>query len=189
MSPRHPTESTATLLFRLRGGDDGAREQLIARYLPMLRRWAHGRMPARARSLADTDDLVQVTLLKALDRLGEFEPRGEGAFLAYLRRILLNSLRDELRRAASRPGEPLALELPDGMPSLVEQAIGREMVERYEQALEELEERPREAIILRLEFGYSHQEVAEAVGYPSANTARMAVARALVRVSELLGAA
>jgi RNA polymerase sigma-70 factor (ECF subfamily) len=76
-------ESTAGLLERVRGGDAGARERLLSRYVPALRRWAHGRLPPRARELADTDDLVQVTLIRALDHLGDFEPRRPGAFLAW----------------------------------------------------------------------------------------------------------
>jgi RNA polymerase sigma-70 factor (ECF subfamily) len=60
------------------------------------------------------------------------------------------------------------------------------VLERYEEALLSLEERQREAVILRLEFDYSHEEVAQAVGCPSANAARMLVSRALLRLAEIL---
>ncbi|HEV8628737.1 MAG TPA: sigma-70 family RNA polymerase sigma factor [Thermoanaerobaculia bacterium] len=182
--PDAPVEATAVLLDRARRGDAAARDRLAARFLPLLQRWAHGRLPPRARGAVDTDDLVQVTLVKALERLASFEPRHEGAFLAYLRRILLNKLRDEIRRAG--PGrQPLDERLPAPL-SLVEETIGREVVARYEEALQELEQRQRESVILRLEFGYSHEEVAAAVGCPTANAARMLVSRALVRLAELL---
>ena len=46
-------DSTQQLLHRIRAGDDAARERLLARYLPMLRRWAHGRLPSYARDLGD----------------------------------------------------------------------------------------------------------------------------------------
>src|SRR5206468_605262 len=62
-------ESTATLLARLRKGDLAARDRILARYRPTLQRWAHGRLPSRARGLVDTDDLVQITLIRALNRL------------------------------------------------------------------------------------------------------------------------
>jgi RNA polymerase sigma-70 factor (ECF subfamily) len=180
-------ESTSVLLARVRAGDAAARERLVARYLPLLRRWAHGRLPGYARGAIDTDDLVQNTMLRALDRVGEFEPRREGAFLAYLRRTLLNALRDEIRRSRRRPaGEQLGDELADALPSAVEQAIGKQLVERYEAALETLQENQREAVILSVEFGYSPPEIAAAIGSPSANAARMVVARALVRIAELL---
>ncbi len=180
-------ESTALLLAEVREGDADARERLIARYLPMLRRWARGRLPRNARDLTDTDDLVQITLLRALNNIEEFEPQREGSFLAYLRHIVLNAVRDEVRRAVKRPGKvALPEELPIPSPSLLDQSIGREAVEAYEAALASLPDDKQEAVILRIEFGMSYPEIAEAVGSPSANSARMMVVRSLVRLAELL---
>jgi RNA polymerase sigma-70 factor (ECF subfamily) len=178
-------ETTASLLARLRDGDDSARDRLLLRYLPILRRWAHGRLPARARDIADTDDLVQVTLLAALDHVKEFEPRQEGAFLAYLRRILINRIRDEIRSAGRRPQrEPLGVDHVEESASPLERAIGREVLGAYEAALSKLPAEQQQAVILRIEMGFTHQQVAEALGLPSPNAARMMVARALVRVAE-----
>jgi len=180
-------ESTAALLGRVRAGDEAAREILVRRFLPALRRWAHGRLPPPARGLVDTDDLVQVALLRALHRVESFEPERAGAFLAYLRRIILNAVRDELRRAARRPRpETLPEELVDPAPSLVEQAIGREAMAAYEAALARLGDRQQEAVILRIEFGLTYEEIAEAIGSPSANAARMTVSRALLRLAEVM---
>jgi len=180
-------ESTAALLALVQGGDAAARDRLVGRYLPILRRWARGRLPAAARGLSDTDDLVQVTLIRALDHVNDFELRREGAFLAYLRRILLNAMRDEIRRSVRRPGgEEVSADLVDPAPSALEQAIGSDLVERYEAALADLPEDHREAVILRVEFGFTYPEIAEALGKPSSNAARMTVARALVRLSEAL---
>lgn len=178
-------ESTAALLSLVRDGDGDARDRLLSRYLPALRRWAHGRLPNRARGMVDTDDLVQVSLLRALDHVTRFEPRHEGAFLAYLRRIVLNAIRDEIRRSARRPGaDELSEELADGTPSPVERAVGREVVEAYETALARLGEVQQEAVIMRVEMGFSYQEIAAALGRPSANAARMTVSRALLRLAE-----
>ncbi len=187
MSDQKPRslESTVVLLDRLRAGDESAREHLLARYLPILRRWAHGRLPARARDLSDTDDLVQVTLIRALSHLDRFEVRREGAFLAYLRTVLLNALRDELRRASRSPDHGVPLEsVADLLPSPVEAAVGRETLEMYEEALSKLGEDQREAVILRVEFGYTYGEIADAMGKPSTNAARMVVVRALEKVVE-----
>jgi RNA polymerase sigma-70 factor (ECF subfamily) len=65
-------ESTIALLDRARSGDAGATERLLRRFLPVLQRWAHRRLPAGARSMAETDDLVQVTLMRALHRVPTF---------------------------------------------------------------------------------------------------------------------
>ena len=183
--PASNLSSTSILLDRVRQGDDGAAELLVARYLPVLERWAHGRLPAEARGLVDTHDLVQVTLIKALDHMRGFRSRREGAFFAYLRQILLNSLRDELRRARRRPrGEAIEESLPDPSPSLLEQQVGRETLELYEAALASLPEQHQEAVILRIEFGFTHPQIAEALGMPSENAARMCVSRALARLAE-----
>jgi len=181
-----PLDSTAVLIGRVQAGDAAAREQLVARYLPLLRRWAHGRLPPHARGLADTSDLVQVTLIRALDHLGTFEPRREGAFLAYLRRTLMNLLRNEIRRSVHHPTESMPDEVLDERASLLDQLIGKEVIEDYEAGLASLPEAMQEAVILRLEFGFSHREIADAIGSPSPNAARMLISRALVRLSKAM---
>jgi RNA polymerase sigma-70 factor (ECF subfamily) len=59
-------------------------------------------------------------------------------------------------------------------------------VERFERALARLDPEPREAVILRIEFGFSHQQVADALGKPTAEAARATVARALVALSKAM---
>lgn len=179
--------STSELLDRIRDGDPDARDLLVARYLPLLRTWAHGRLPSRARGLVETDDLVQVTLLRTLDHMHEFETRREGAFVAYLRRALMNTLRNEIRRASYRVAEPIDDNLADRT-SLIEQMMGKEIVDAYETGLARMPETLQEAVILKLEFGYGYREIAEAIGSPSADAARMLVSRALLKLSRAMDA-
>lgn len=182
-----PLDSTALLIERARGGDDAAREVLFARFLPVLRAWGHRRLPSRARDLADTEDLVQVTLLRALRRLGEFRPEREGAFLAYLRTILLNAVREEIRRSSRRGTRAdVSEELPDAQRPVVEQVAGRQALALYERALATLPEHAQHAVLLRIEFGYSYEQVAEATGARSPDAARMTVVRALGALAEAL---
>lgn len=179
-----PLDTTAALLTRIRGGDPAAREALFARFLPVLRRWARGRLPQGMRDLAETDDVVQVALIRALDRLDHFAGEREGAFLAYLRHILVNLVRDEMRSHQRRPGRTSLDDLAEGdAPSLVQQAVGFETLATYERALEQLPELQREAVMLRVEFGYSFEEIASALGNPSSDAARMVVTRALAKVA------
>jgi RNA polymerase sigma-70 factor (ECF subfamily) len=178
-------ETSLTLLERARAGDTHARDALIERYLPRLRRWAAGRLPVWARDAVDTQDLVQETLARAFTRIEGFEVRGEGALLAYLRQGVLNRIRDCYRRHVRRPGRgALDPDAADPAPSPLEQAIGREAIERYERALARLRPADREAIIARVEMGASNDEIAEALGKPTANAARMAVERALLRLAQ-----
>jgi RNA polymerase sigma factor (sigma-70 family) len=178
-------ESTFRLIERARAGDKEAIERLFARHLKPLQRWASGRLPKWARDLADTDDLVQDTLAQTFKRIDAFEPRRVGALQAYLRQAVLNRIRNELRRKGRQPH---ATDL-DGIDvesaeSPLEQAIGREAVERYEGALQRLTADEREAIIARVELGYSYEELAEALGKPTSEAARKAARRALVRLAE-----
>jgi RNA polymerase sigma factor (sigma-70 family) len=178
-------ESSFALLLRARDGDVGARDELFTRYLPRLRQWAHGRLPPWARGAVETGDLVQDTLLQVVKKIDAFQPQHEGAFYAYVRQALANRIRDEIRRAQRRgPSEPLDTAQPTLEPSPLEHAIGREKLEHYEEALQQLRPEDREAIILRIELGLSVSEVAEALGKPSDAAAHMAVSRAVVRLTK-----
>ena len=178
-------DSTLTLLARAREGDEQALNDLFARYLPVLRRWASGRLPRWARDLADTPDLVQETLLRTFKKIDRFDQRGEGAFQAYLRQAVMNRIRDELRSARRRPsGVAIDAELATEAPSPLEAAIGAEALDRYDAALEMISEDDRELIVGRLELGLTYAELAAATGRPTAGAARMAAVRALVRLAE-----
>ncbi len=184
-----PLESTASLLQQVAEGDEQARERLCRQFLPLLTRWAHGRLPHYARDLSETQDLVQGALISALDKVEDFDALREGAFLAYLRKILLNNIRMEIRRVTRRNAHGFAdaeaePESPDA--SILSEVIGVDVLERYEAALMTLTDKAREAVILRVEFGYSFPEIALATDAPSANSARMLVSRSLVQLAEAM---
>ncbi|MDP2320142.1 MAG: sigma-70 family RNA polymerase sigma factor [Acidobacteriota bacterium] len=183
--PGHaPADSTTVLLQRVQAGDEGAMELLLARYLPRLRRWARGRLPQWARDLADTNDLVQDTLVRTFRRLDDFENRGDGALDAYLRQVLLNRIREEIRRAGRRVEHTaLSTGLPADQTSPLEAAVGSETWARYRQALTALRPLDREIVVARVELGWDNDRIAQAFGKPSANAARMAVERALFRLA------
>ena len=172
--------STIDLLERFKQGDNQAVDLLVERSLPPLKRWARGRLPQWARGVAETQDLVQDAVIRALPRLKTFEARHPGALQAYLRQAITNHIRDEIRKVNARPAPAeLSDNQPAGGPSPLEEVIGREGVERYETALRTLRPADREAIVARLELQQSYEEVAIALGKPSADAARMAVARAV----------
>lgn len=179
--------STTDLLRRAQLGDSEALNELFRRHLGPLRRWARGRLPRWTRDLRDTEDLVQDTLAQTLKHVQDFEPRHDGALQAYLRQALLNRVRDEVRRANRRPA-PAGLDDPDGFvdsaTSPLDEAIGHEAVEGYEAALQRLRAEERELIIARVEMQQSYQQIAATHGKTSADAARMAVTRALVRLAE-----
>jgi len=178
-------QSTAELLNAVRRGHDEALAVVLRRCVPALRRWARGRLPAGARGLLETEDLVQETVVRVLKRLPTFESRHAGALQAYLRQAILNRIRDEARRVRRLPQQvDLDDDYVDLSDSPLDKAIGRERAGRYDAALQRLSPRQREAIVARIELQCSYQEIAVAMGKPSADAARVAVVRALYRLQE-----
>jgi RNA polymerase sigma-70 factor (ECF subfamily) len=178
-------ERTTDLVDKAKSGDRDALDRLCTRFLPPLRRWASGRLPRWSRDLMDTDDLVQETVIRAVKRMGSFESRHDGALQAYLRQAIVNRIRDEIRRTGRSPAtSELDENQRDAGASPLEQAIGHEALDRYEAALARLRPEEREAIVARIEMESSYQEVARALGKPSADAARMTVSRALLKLAE-----
>jgi RNA polymerase sigma factor (sigma-70 family) len=166
---RGDRESTGALIDRARHGDQQALERLFARHLRLLPRWASGRLPRWARDFADTDDLVHDVLLQTFTRIGESDPRGVGALRAYLRRAVVNRLRDELRRKGRRPD---STDLDDlELAKMGSRARGRGALKR-------------DLIIARVEMDYTYEEPALAFGKPTPDAACKAAQRALVRLAE-----
>ena len=182
-----PIDDTVELIQRARGGDRQAFDTLFDRHSELLRRWASGRLPRWAREAVDTPDLVQDAVLQTLKHLDDFEPRGQGALQAYLRQSVINRIRNILRNAAVRPrrAEMDPRWADDGI-SPLEAAIGAETLEKYESALQQLSLDDREAVIGRIEMGFTYAELARASGKPSADAARMTVVRAIEKLAALI---
>jgi RNA polymerase sigma-70 factor (ECF subfamily) len=189
-SPSHPEppltdQPTVELVMKAQGGDRLAVEALLQRCLPRLKRWARGKLPAAARGQLDTDDLVQEAAFHIVKRLDRFEPRHVGAMQAYLRQSVINKIRDEMRRVGRHPAE---LELPEDHPSdatsPLEAALRGETYQRYRDALAQLSSKDRELVVARIESQWSLSEIADRFEMPSVDAARMAVTRALKRLTD-----
>jgi RNA polymerase sigma-70 factor, ECF subfamily len=177
-------ESSFELVLRANRGERQALDDLLARYLPRLQRWAHGRLPPAARGALQTQDLVQDTLIRVIERLPSFNPRHEGAFQGYVRTTLWNRIRD-LARHHSRtgPAVPLDPDLAVEDWSPLDLAVGRETLDRYEAALERLRPDDKALIVARIEMGLPYPEMAAMFEKPSVAAVHMAVSRALVKLA------
>lgn len=176
-------DTTVDLLARFRAGDERAKEILIERCVPPLRRWARGRLPGFARSLCDTQDLVQDAVLRSLPRLVSFDPRGRGALLGFLRRAVHNQVIDEVRKAQRRPEGDVQIDTrPDPAPSPLQQAMLQQDMNHYRAGLATLCPRDQAMIRARFEDTLSYDEIAARFGKPNANAARVAVTRAIARL-------
>ncbi|HET9253210.1 MAG TPA: sigma-70 family RNA polymerase sigma factor [Candidatus Eisenbacteria bacterium] len=182
-----PLRITGELVERAKRGDRSALDTLMERYQPRLVRWASGRLPSYARSLLDTSDLVQETLIRTVERLVDIESQGPGAFEGYVRRAILNRIQDQVRWARRRPIGEVPETLTATAPSPLELAIGADLAQRYERALEQLPEEERHLIHLRIELDFDHGEIAAIVGRSSPDAARMAFQRALRKLADIMG--
>jgi RNA polymerase sigma-70 factor (ECF subfamily) len=180
-------DTTSYLLGRAKEGDDLALNRLCERLVPRLRRWASGRLPAGARGLTDTDDVVQDAVVQSIGRLDTFRPEGGGAFFAYLRQAVMNRIRDQIRRRDVGERALDVVEKPAAPTSPLQDVIGAEVLERYEAALNRLSSSDREAVIARIEMHCEYDEIADVLGSASAHAARMKVKRALVKLAKEMG--
>jgi DNA-directed RNA polymerase specialized sigma24 family protein len=64
--------------------------------------------------------------------------------------------------------------------------VSREREERYRRAVARLPAEDRDLVVARTELGYSFQDIATLFGKPSAAAARMAVNRAVDRLTALM---
>lgn len=181
--------ATRELLPLARGGDSAASGQLFVRYERPLARFLHARLPGGARSLVETQDVVQEVFTRALEALPSLEFRGAGAFWAYLRTVAMRHVFDLQRRAQVRRADALSVSDSHGAPAdagagPLAHVIGAEELSRYEAALAKLSERTREALLLRLELDLDYAAIAKELDWPSADAARMAIGRALRELGE-----
>src|SRR5262249_51857443 len=135
--------------------------------------------------IADTADMVQETLVGTFKRLDRFEPRRKGALHAYLRQAVRNRMRDEVRRASRQPTRQdiEGAVVVDRAPSPLDLAIGDQAAQRYLRALSCLRDDDQQAIVARVELGYSYDQIAAVLNRRSPDAARMLVTRALVRLA------
>lgn len=155
-------DDPSALLGRAARGDESAWRGLIGMY--------GRRVYAMVRSRCRRDDLAEeitqsvfATLAIQLLRGGYSE---RGRFESWLFRVAMNRVRDEVRRARSRPGEaPVELAEAVAAPSASEHAEARD-VEALRTALARLADSDREVIELRHHAGLAFARIAEVLGEP-----------------------
>ena len=182
-APQLPADD-APLVEAARGGDRHALQRLYACYLPTLRQWARTWLPRGHGGINDADDLVQTALMRTLQRLGAFEVRGNGAFLGYLHRALLNEVRAELRRGRRRMLTLDCIDEPhSGGNPTADHMLELEREHTLAAALRTLKPRQRRHLHLRVTLGMSFGEIAACVG-GSTDGARMTVTRAIRNMAQ-----
>ena len=175
-------ERSVDLLRLAQAGDEQARDDLLARYLPRLEAWASRRLPRGVRSMLDTGDIVQEAIIATLRRLDRIEVRTDNAFEIYVKKAIKNRIIDIYRRP-KRIRQELDTALEAGQPSALDEVIGQEAQDRYDAALEALSESDCQLIVMHTELGMRVGQIAEELG-KSPDAARMGLKRALKRLAE-----
>ncbi|MFG0283875.1 MAG: RNA polymerase sigma factor [Phycisphaerales bacterium JB039] len=93
------------LLGKAQAGDRAALVALLEALAPPIRARIEGKIPGAMRASIEADDVMQVTYMEAVSRLGQFKTGGTDGFRAWLSRVAENNLIDAVRalEAAKRP--------------------------------------------------------------------------------------
>ncbi|HVS17972.1 MAG TPA: sigma-70 family RNA polymerase sigma factor [Planctomycetota bacterium] len=192
------------LVRRSQTGDDAAREALVARYYVRVQAMVRKRMGADLRSTMESGDLVQEVMLNAARAVDQLELRSHAELVGWFARVVENAVHSARRRTgaqkrdrkrelslqdlAGRPDDSQAEFQPEADDVLPpELAALHEEDARVRAAMAELEEPQRRVLELRAGQGLTWAEIAERVGLPSPDAARMLYVRAGVMVGRKLG--
>jgi RNA polymerase sigma-70 factor (ECF subfamily) len=190
------------LLEKARRGDASARGELLELYRNYLRLVARSLISAALRVKLEPSDIVQETFLKAHREFTQFAGRSEPELVAWLRRILVRSLanqvkhhrrqardhqrQESLERLLDRSSFTIQQALASSISSPSEQASRREQSVLLADALNRLPDDYREAFIRRTLEHVPFQTIATDMGR-SVGAVRMLWARAVKRLTQLLG--
>ena len=143
--------------------DLSAFKELYALYFPRIYAYINYRIGR----VQDAEDLVANTFLKATERLGQYEWRGNGSFAAWLFRIAHDLVIDTYRRDGKIPESLSMNELPEIKPDSVlpdDAALRKEEFVFLRQLLATLSPRRQEIITLKFFGGLRNKEISGILG-------------------------
>lgn len=182
--------ASGELLEQARGGSSEALGRLFERSAGRLLALIRLRLGPRLRGQLESRDILQACLLRASERIDQFQGSGASSFMGWMARIAENEVRDQAsfhargKRDAARslPLEEAADQLPAPLRSALSALVLDERARRLEAALEQMEDRQREVIVLRQLEELSYAEIAQRLG-GSPDACRMLYARAMASLT------
>jgi RNA polymerase sigma-70 factor, ECF subfamily len=186
--------ANTNLLRQAREGSQDALNELFEDLAPRLLSFIRMRLGPDLRGRIESEDILQITLLKAFSNLESFEGSGSSSLGGWLAAIARNEIRDQVdyfrrqRRDVTRQ-VPLGSgieNIKEQLSSVVSRLQVRERQHRLESALEDLKPEHREVILLRQYEELSFPEIGERLG-KSPDACRMLLARAIAALSRAMG--
>jgi len=170
------------LLQRALDGDQDAWKQLYAENEEWMRMVLRNRIPPSLRRRMDPEDLMQSAFLVLSQRGSDLDIVDSRSFHAWLATVLLNKLRDRLRKMARasaagaqeiRPDTETFKQYPDSAPSLEELAQKAELLARMYERILALPPDDRDIVLARYVDQLSWADIAKRSGLaPSTVTKR-----------------
>lgn len=185
-----------TLIERAQDGDEAAIAALCRRYEDAIRRRIYRRLPQRLRRRISVSDVVQETLITAIQRLREGGWTHDGSFRAWIGKIAdnkalqvtrfhLGTAKRAMGAEVSQPDRPDTAAFGGGGESPSDLAMRAESHQQIDSGLSELTEDHRLVINLVHRHGCTLVEAGERMGR-SADAARKLYARAIAALAKLL---
>ncbi len=78
-------------------GDRPALQELLLAYTPRISRHIAYRLPASLQGILDVEDVLNATFIRAFRNIGQLKETSEAAFVAWLKAIAVNQLKDALK--------------------------------------------------------------------------------------------
>jgi RNA polymerase sigma-70 factor (ECF subfamily) len=175
--------SDDALVAGMAAGDADAATALVRRY----QRRVFGLAATMVGDRMQAEDVAQEAFVRAWRHAAAFDPR-RGSVSTWLLTITRNLAIDTLRVRRSEPLDPTALAAMSGAeprPGPAEAAMTGSEVDQLRQALAQLPDEQRRAIVLAAIGGRTGQEVSEAEGIPL-GTAKTRIRTALLRLRTTL---
>lgn len=176
------TDVSDELVVAAMTGDRDAVGRVLATIRPLVVRYCRARLGRTDRSSVSADDVAQEVCVAVLTALPGYRIQGR-PFLAFVYGVASHKVIDAHRAATRNRAEPVA-ELPDSTEVAdgpEQRAMRGELSEEMGRLLDQLPDKQREILVLRVIVGLSAEETAEAVG-STPGAVRVAQHRALARL-------
>jgi RNA polymerase sigma-70 factor (ECF subfamily) len=165
-----PPDPDAALMLRVKNGDLAAFETIVEKYkqpiINLMYRMLH--------DLDEAEDLAQNVFVRVFQAADRYEISAK--FSTWLFTIARHSCLNEIRRRSRHPSESMDATMPEDDEQPVRQFVdpraasppdtflSRELEDKIQEALDQLPEKQRLAVLLCRQDELSYEEIAEALG-------------------------